>query len=60
MIGVSLVTGINLGLSNLVGSCVPMIILGTYPPARVLVVLLLGPFGRCDCPVKVGLYEKWK
>lgn len=42
MIGVSLVTGINLGLSNLLGSFVPMIILGTYPPARVLVVLLLG------------------
>ncbi len=29
MIGVSLVTGINLGLSNLLGSFVPMIILGT-------------------------------
>lgn len=42
MIGVSLVTGINLGLSNLLGSFVPMIILGTYPSARVMVVLLLG------------------
>ena len=42
MIGVSLVTGINLGLSNLLGSFVPMVILGTYPPARVMIVLLLG------------------
>ena len=42
LIGVSLVTGINLGLSNLLGSLVPMAILGTVPPARVLVVLLLG------------------
>lgn len=42
MIGVSLVTGINLGLSNLLGSFVPMIILGTYPSAQVMIVLLLG------------------
>ena len=42
MIGVSLVTGINLGLSNLLGSFVPMIILGTYPSAKVMIVLLLG------------------
>lgn len=42
MIGVSLVTGINLGLSNLLGSLVPMVILGTYPSAGVMVVLLLG------------------
>ncbi|MCI1930763.1 MAG: rhamnose/proton symporter RhaT [Clostridia bacterium] len=41
-IGVSLTTGINLGLSNLLGSFIPMIILNTYPKARVLVVLLIG------------------
>lgn len=41
-IGVSLVTGINLGLSNLLGSLVPMVILGTYPSPQVLTVLLLG------------------
>lgn len=42
MIGVSLVTGINLGLSNLLGSLVPMAILGNVPDATVLIVLLLG------------------
>lgn len=42
MIGVSLVTGINLGLSNLLGSFVPMAILGNVPSARVLAVLLVG------------------
>lgn len=42
MIGVSLVTGINLGLSNLLGSLVPMAILHTVPSAKVLTVLLIG------------------
>ncbi|MEA5083200.1 MAG: L-rhamnose/proton symporter RhaT [Lachnospiraceae bacterium] len=41
-IGVSLTTGINLGLSNLLGSLVPMVILGAYPSKQVLIVLLLG------------------
>lgn len=41
-IGVSLTTGINLGLSNLLGSLVPMVILGAYPSKKVLIVLLLG------------------
>ncbi len=41
-IGVSLVTGINLGLSNLLGSLVPMAILGTWPSAGVLALILAG------------------
>jgi len=41
-IGVSLVTGINLGLSNLLGSLVPMAILGTWPTANVLALILVG------------------
>jgi L-rhamnose-H+ transport protein len=41
-IGVSLVTGINMGLSNLLGSLVPMFILGTYPKASTLVMILVG------------------
>lgn len=41
MIGVSLVTGINLGLSLLLGSFVPMFILGTFPSARSLIMLIL-------------------
>jgi L-rhamnose-H+ transport protein len=41
-IGVSLVTGINLGLSNLLGSLVPMFILNKYPSASALVTLLVG------------------
>ena len=42
MIGVSMVTGVNLGLSNLLGSLVPMAILHTTPTAKVLTVLLIG------------------
>lgn len=42
MIGVSMVTGVNLGLSNLLGSLVPMAILHTVPTAKVLTVLLIG------------------
>ena len=42
MIGVSLVTGVNLGLSNLLGSLVPMVILNTYPSSDVLVLILVG------------------
>ncbi|MCI1984347.1 MAG: hypothetical protein LKJ47_06215 [Bifidobacteriaceae bacterium] len=41
-IGVSLVTGINLGLSNLLGSLVPMFILNKYPSASALITLLVG------------------
>lgn len=41
-IGVSLVTGINLGLSNLLGSLVPMALLGTWPSAGVLGLILVG------------------
>lgn len=41
-IGVSLVTGINLGLSNLLGSLVPMFILNKYPSPSALVTLLVG------------------
>ncbi|MFV0381607.1 MAG: L-rhamnose/proton symporter RhaT [Breznakia sp.] len=41
MIGVSLVTGINLGLSLLLGSFVPMFILGTFPSAQSLTMLIL-------------------
>ena len=41
-IGVSLVTGINLGLSNLLGSLVPMFVLGTFPSASSLILLLVG------------------
>ena len=41
-IGVSLVTGINLGLSNLLGSLVPMFILNKYPSPSALVTLLIG------------------
>lgn len=41
-IGVSLVTGINLGLSNLLGSLVPMAILGTWPTPQVLGMILAG------------------
>ncbi|WP_072500002.1 L-rhamnose/proton symporter RhaT [Olsenella phocaeensis] len=41
-IGVSLVTGINLGLSNLLGSLVPMAILGTWPSPSVLALILVG------------------
>lgn len=42
MIGVSLVTGINLGLSNLLGSLVPMFILNRFPSASALAMLLVG------------------
>lgn len=41
MIGVSLVTGINLGLSLLLGSFVPMFILGTFPSTKALIMLIL-------------------
>lgn len=41
-IGVSLVTGINLGLSNLLGSLVPMFVLGKFPSASSLIMLLVG------------------
>ena len=41
-IGVSLVTGINLGLSNLLGSLVPMAILGTWPEPEVFALILIG------------------
>lgn len=41
MIGVSLVTGINLGLSLLLGSFVPMFILGTFPSTRSIIMLIL-------------------
>lgn len=41
MIGVSLVTGINLGLSLLLGSFVPMFILGTFPSTKALIMLVL-------------------
>ncbi|MBM6906745.1 rhamnose/proton symporter RhaT [Collinsella tanakaei] len=41
-IGVSLVTGINLGLSNLLGSLVPMAILGTWPEPGVFAMILIG------------------
>lgn len=41
-IGVSLVTGINLGLSNLLGSLIPMFVLGTFPSASSLILLLVG------------------
>lgn len=41
-IGVSLVTGINLGLSNLLGSLVPMAILGTWPSTSTLILILVG------------------
>ena len=37
-----MVTGVNLGLSNLLGSLVPMAILHTTPTAKVLTVLLIG------------------
>lgn len=42
LIGVSLVTGINLGLSLLLGSFVPMFILNTYPTLNALLLLILG------------------
>ena len=41
-IGVSLVTGINLGLSNLLGSIVPMFVLDRFPSPRALTLLLAG------------------
>jgi len=41
-IGVSLTTGINLALSNLLGSLIPMVILNTYPKKEVMIVLLIG------------------
>lgn len=41
-IGVSLVTGINLGLSNLLGSLVPMFVLGKFPSTQSLIMLLGG------------------
>lgn len=41
-IGVSLVTGINMGFSNLLGSLVPMAILGTWPSIGVLALILVG------------------
>lgn len=41
-IGVSLVTGINLGLSNLLGSIVPMFVLNRFPSPRSLMLLLAG------------------
>lgn len=41
MIGVSLVTGINLGLSLLLGSFVPMFILGKFPSTKALIMLIL-------------------
>lgn len=41
-IGVSLVTGINLGLSNLLGSLVPMAILGTWPTPEVFTMIIAG------------------
>lgn len=41
-IGVSLVTGINLGLSNLLGSLVPMFVLGKFPSPSSLILLLVG------------------
>ncbi|NMM94538.1 L-rhamnose/proton symporter RhaT [Bifidobacterium oedipodis] len=41
-IGVSLVTGINLGLSNLLGSLIPMFVLGTFPSMSSLILLLVG------------------
>lgn len=41
-IGVSLVTGINLGLSNLLGSLVPMFVLNKFPSASSLILLLVG------------------
>lgn len=41
-IGVSLVSGINLGLSNLLGSLVPMVILGTFPGMEKFLLIVLG------------------
>lgn len=41
-IGVSLTTGINLGMSTTLGSLIPMIILKNIPAAKVLIVLLIG------------------
>ncbi len=51
ILGVSLVTGINLGLSNLLGSLVPMFILGTYPSPSTLVLILVG-----QAVLMVGVY----
>lgn len=42
LIGVSLVSGINLGLSNLLGSLIPMFILGTFPTPEVFALIIVG------------------
>lgn len=41
-IGVSLVTGINMALSNLLGSLVPMVVLHTYPKVSTFIAILAG------------------